>query len=308
VGAGFIGRSWAVVFARAGCEVRLFDHVAGVAESALEELAQLLDELEHVDLLDGQRASEVHRRVSAVLDLGQAVEGCAHVQENTPEVLELKRGVLAQIDEATPPDAVIASSTSALLPSQLAAGLAGGARCLVAHPLNPPHLIPAVEIVPGPATAPEAVARTRDLMETVGQNPIVLTREVEGFVMNRLQGALLDEAMALVAEGLTSVADIDAAMRDGLGRRWSFMGPFETIDLNAPGGAADFIDRYGSAYAEIGRGRPNRHAWTGNLAETITSACRTERPLEALPARRAWRDARLAALAAHLRKQQQAEE
>lgn len=304
VGAGFIGRSWAAVFARAGCEVRLFDHIEGVAEAALEELAQLLDDLERAHLLDGQAASEVRARVSTAPDLAQAVEGSVHVQENTPEVLELKRGVLAQIDEAAPPGAVIASSTSALLPSQLTEGLPGAGRCLVAHPLNPPHLIPAVEIVPGPATGAEAVSRTCTLMAAVGQNPIVLTREVDGFVMNRLQGALLDEAVALVAEGLTSVADIDAAMRDGLGRRWSFMGPFETIDLNAPGGAADFINRYGPAYEKIGRHRPNRHAWTGELADAIAAACRDARPEEALPVRRAWRDARLAALASHLQQQQ----
>jgi 3-hydroxyacyl-CoA dehydrogenase len=282
----------------------LFDHVAGVADAALEDLGQLLDELERADLLNGQKASQVLGRISAGTDLGSTVEGCVHVQENTPEVLDLKRDVLAAIDAAAPPAAVIASSTSALLPSELAAGLPGAARCLVAHPLNPPHLIPAVEIVPGPATGADAVARTRALMAEVGQNPIVLTREVEGFVMNRLQGALLDEAVALVAEGLTSVADIDAAMRDGLGRRWSFMGPFETIDLNAPGGAADFINRYGPAYQRIGQGRPNRHAWTGELAEAIAAACRDARPEEGLPARRAWRDARLAALASHLRQQQ----
>src|SRR5690606_2084294 len=105
-------------------------------------------------------------------------------------------------------------------------------RCLVAHPINPPHIIPLVEIVPAPWTDPAVVERTRALMNEVGQAPIQLTREVSGFVVNRLQGALLAEAFRLVENGVCTTADVDAAVADGLGLRWSFVGPFETIDLN----------------------------------------------------------------------------
>jgi 3-hydroxyacyl-CoA dehydrogenase len=138
-------------------------------------------------------------------------------------------------------------------------------------------------------------------MEGAGQKPFALSHEIEGFVMNRLQGALLDEAMLLVEQGYVSVEDIDTAMRDGLARRWVFMGPFETIDLNAPDGIGDFLDRYGPAYSEIGRHRPNRLAWEGTLAETVVAARRALLPAERLAERQAWRDSRLARLAALLR-------
>ena len=142
---------------------------------------------------------------------------------------------------------------------------------------------------------------TRSLLAAIGQKPVVLRREIEGFVMNRLQGALLDEAFSLVGRGYASVEDIDTAMRDGLGRRWAFMGPFETIDLNAPGGVAAFIERYGPAYAEIGRERPGREVWNTDLAETVVAARRAALPESDLPARRAWRDARLAKMAVEAR-------
>lgn len=300
VGTGLIGRSWAICFARRNHQVRLFDHVAGAADRAAAALHDDLTALAAAGLLDGQDAAAVGARISVARSLETAVADAGHVQENTPEDLAVKRQIFAQLDRAAPPDAVLASSTSALLPSRFSQGLTGAARCLVAHPLNPPHLIPAVEIVPAPDTAPGTVAATAALMRAIGQQPIVMAKEIDGFVMNRLQGAVLDEAMTLVAQGYCSIADVDAAMRDGLARRWSFMGPFETIDLNAPGGVSDFFRRYGAAYAEIGRQRPNRHAWQGALAERVTAERREALALHDLPARQAWRDARLAALARHI--------
>jgi 3-hydroxyacyl-CoA dehydrogenase len=301
VGTGLIGRSWAIAFARAGCAVRLFDHVPRAAATALEEIARTLSDPVAANLPRGTQPQAVLGRIGSAPSVGEAVAGALHVQENTPEVLDLKQRIFAELDAAADPGAVIASSTSALLPSRFAAGLPGSHRCLVAHPLNPPHLIPAVEIVPSPETSPAAVAATRELLTGIGQKPVVLRREIEGFIMNRLQGALLDEAFLLVARGYASVEDVDTAMRDGLARRWSFMGPFETIDLNAPGGVAGFIDRYGAAYAEIGRERPGREAWTGDLADAVIAARRRALPKADLPARAAWRDARLAALATHVR-------
>ncbi len=197
------------------------------------------------DLLDGANAAGVRSRIVLEPELRRALHGTVHIQENAPETLETKRRVFAQLDAAAPPDAIIASSSSALLPSAFVAELPGRRRCLVAHPLNPPHLVPAVEIVPAPDTDPEVVARCAALMRRIGQSPIVLTREIEGFVMNRLQGALLEEAFRLIDAGIVSASDLDVALKDGLGLRWSFMGPVETIDLNAPGGVSDFVGRYG---------------------------------------------------------------
>lgn len=298
IGTGIIGQSWAISFARAGHAVRLFDHMEGAADAALPSIAQMLARLASRDLLRGQTQESILERITVAHSLSAALEGAAYIQESTPEKIDIKRGIFAELDAHAEPDAVIASSTSALLPSQFTEGLPGGHRCLVAHPLNPPHLIPAVEVVPSPQTAPAYLTGTAQLLASIGQEPVIARKEVAGFIMNRLQGALLDEAFALVRDGVASTEDIDTAMRDGLARRWSFMGPFETIDLNAPGGVSAFLQRYQEAYDEIGKGRPDRPAWNGTLADEIIAACRSVRPLDTLDDRQAWRNEQLAALSA----------
>jgi 3-hydroxyacyl-CoA dehydrogenase len=224
------------------------------------------------------------------------------VQENTPEDLETKKRVFAQLDRAAAPDAVLASSTSALLPSRFTESLAGRARCLVVHPINPPYLIPAVEIVPAPWTDPQVVERTRTLMKAAGQAPIVMKREIDGFVMNRLQGALLEEAFRLVADGYASVEDIDIGLREGLALRWSFMGPFETIDLNAPAGVRDYVTRYQQIYERLFPSMQRRVDWAGPVVDEIERDRRAKLPEAELLQRQMWRDRRLMALAAHKRK------
>ncbi len=296
VGAGLIGQAWAIAFARANHPVSLHDHDPAAARAAKDAIAEKCRALAARDLLGGQSSDDLCARISHAETLHETVADAIHIQENTPEDATIKAGVFAQLDALSSPGAVIASSSSALLPSQFTRGLDGADRCLIAHPLNPPHLIPAVEIVPGPATSRETVSRTVELMRDIGQSPVTTTREVEGFIMNRLQGALLDEAFSLVDKGLASVEDIDTAVRDGLARRWVFMGPFQTIDLNAPGGVSDFIDRYGPAYDHIGAERPNRARWEGRLRETVTAAC-AGRDRAALSNQR---DDRLAALAQFL--------
>ena len=299
IGSGIVGQSWAISFARGGFAVRLYDPADGVATAARHDIAASLADLARHDLLAGQTPATVLDRIAVAPSLPDALQGVVHVQENAPERPDLKRALFAELDAMAPPGAVLASSTSALLPSSFAAGLPGAHRCLVAHPLNPPHLIPAVEVVPGPFTAPAAVDACCDTLRRAGQMPFRVGREVAGFVMNRLQGALLDEAMALVDQGIATVEDIDIAMRDGLARRWAFMGPFETIDLNAPGGVQGFIERYGAAYAEIGSARPNRPEWQGALAGRVVAARRAALPLDELSTRYAWRNAELARLARH---------
>ena len=300
VGAGLVGRSWAIAFARGGFEVALHDADPDAAREAVSALPAALDPLETLGLLGGRTPAEIREAIRPAGDLRDAVEGAVHVQENVSERIEVKRAVLGELDRLCPPGTALASSTSALMPSALARGLSHPERMLVAHPLNPPHLVPAVEVVPHPGTDPAVVEAVRDRLRRAGQTPVTLARETEGFVMNRLQGALLDEAFALVAEGVAGPEEVDQAMRDGLARRWAFMGPFETIDLNAPRGVRDYAERYGPAYEEIGRGRPNRHRWEGPLMDTIAADRAARLPAEERAARMAWRDARLAALAGHL--------
>ena len=301
VGCGLVGRSWAMTFARGGFEVALHDAAPGAARDALDALPAALAPLADLDLLGGRSPEAILDLIRVAETPEEAVEGAEHVQETVSERIEVKQALLAELDRLCPPATALASSTSALMPSALAEGLAHPERVLVAHPLNPPHLISAVEVVPHPGTDPGVVGAVCDRLRRAGQTPFVLGHETDGFVMNRLQAALLDEAFALVAEGVARPEDVDVAMREGLARRWAFIGPFETIDLNAPGGVPDYLARYGAAYDVMGRGRPNRPRWEGALAEAVVAARAEALPAEERPARMAWRDRRLAALAAHLR-------
>jgi len=299
VGLGVVGRAWAVSFARAGHEISIWDERAEAIDDALAFVNKILPELDANDLLRGEAPLGVRSRMRRAGSLEEALEGASYVQENAPEDVETKRQVFAGLDRRAEPDAILASSTSATLPSLFTEPLAGRARCIVAHPLNPPHLIPAVEIVPAPWTDPAVVEQAAALLAAAGHTPIVLKREIDGFIMNRLQGALLEEAFRLVADGFASTEDVDAALRDGLAMRWSFMGPFETIDLNAPGGVRDYARRYQPIYARIFPSTQRRVDWSGPAMDGIEAERRARLPAGRLGERAAWRDRRLMALAAH---------
>lgn len=302
VGAGFIGRAWAISFARAGHTVALWDGDKSAPGKALSYIEKLLPDLEAQDLLNGDTTTAVRNRMQAFDRLEDALAGADHVQENTPEEVEIKRAIFAELDALAPPNAILASSTSAILPSALTEHLAGRARCLVVHPLNPPYLIPAAEVVPAPWTDAGVVTRTADFLRAAGHAPIVMKRELDGFVMNRLQGALLEEAFRLVANGHASVEDVDIGIREGLALRWSFMGPFETIDLNAPGGVRDYVERYESIYKRLHAEMQTRADWAGPVLKEIEAERRKHLPAGKLQDRQAWRDRRLMALAAHKRR------
>ena len=302
VGSGFIGRAWAIAFARAGHRVALWDQDPHAPAKALDFIASVLPDLAANDLLNGAKPETLLARLRPERDLAAALAGADHVQENAPERLDVKKALFAELDRLAPKDAVLASSTSALLPSRFTESLAGRARCLVIHPLNPPYLIPAAEIVPAPWTSPETVERARAFLVEAGQAPIVMKREIDGFVMNRLQGALLEEAFRLVADGYATAEDVDIGLREGLALRWSFMGPFETIDLNAPGGVRDYVERYQGIYANLFPQMQRRVDWAGPWLKEIESARRAKNPADKLVERQKWRDRRLMALAAHKRR------
>jgi L-gulonate 3-dehydrogenase len=302
VGSGFIGRAWAISYARAGHDVVLWDAVAGAPDKAIDYIAGVLPELSANGLLGGSEPGQVRARLSTADTLEAALDGAGHVQENTPEDLEVKCKVFAQLDAAAPETAVLASSSSAILPSKFTEDLKGRARCLVVHPINPPYLVPAVEVVPAPWTDPAVVERTRDFLISAGHAPILMKKELDGFVMNRMQGALLEEAFRLVADGYASIEDVDIGIREGLALRWSFMGPFETIDLNAPGGVRDYVERYQGIYERLHPSQQRRVDWLGELMDRIEGDRRKKLPADKLEERQVWRDRRLMALAAHKRR------
>jgi L-gulonate 3-dehydrogenase len=297
IGSGLIGQAWALVFARAGCQVRLWDgDLAALARAhtLVHELAVALQENQLVD-----DAEQLMACIRTCDTLSAALDGVDYVQENLPEKLELKRDIYARMDALAPPSAVIGSSTSSIPASAFTDGLTHRGRCLVAHPVNPPYLIPVVEVCGAPWTDAAAVRFCMELMDTVGQKPVHVRKELEGFVLNRLQGALLREAFRLVEEGYVDVDGLDVTIRDGLGLRWSFMGPFETIDLNAPGGLADYCERYGPMYQSIATQQVSVAPWSPALIQQIHAARRELLDSDALGERRAWRDRRLMRLALH---------
>jgi 3-hydroxyacyl-CoA dehydrogenase len=301
VGLGLVGRAWAISFARAGYDVALWDERPEAVDETLSFANKILPELDVHGLLDGEAALYVRARLRRAGSLPEAVEDAIHVQESAREDVEAKRDIFAQLDRIADRETVLASSTSAILPSSFTEPLSGRSRCLVAHPINPPYLIPAVEVVPSHWTDRNVVERTSSLLRSAGHAPVVMKREIDGFVVNRLQGALLEEAFRLIAEGSAGVEDVDIAIREGLALRWSFMGPFETIDLNAPGGVRDYAERYEQIYKRIFPSMQWRADWTGAAMDLIEAERRARLPADQLGERQLWRDRRLMALAAHKR-------
>ncbi|ANI38806.1 3-hydroxyacyl-CoA dehydrogenase [Mycolicibacterium vaccae] len=292
LGGGSIGVAFAVLFAREGFEVAVYDSVDAALPRASSELGDRL----------AQCGARCAPRVRFTSDLASAVDGAGFVQECAPERLDLKQDLFRRAAALTSPSVPLVSSSSAIVPSALAAGLgpAVSARILVGHPGNPPYLLPVVEVVPSPETAEPIVQQALSLYRSAGMRPVRVRREVEGFVFNRLQGALLREAYCLVRDGVATVDDIDEVVRSGLGRRWSFMGPFETADLNTRGGIESHAAKMGPAYERMGAERGQHDPWTPELVAQVTAQRRAILDLADWEDRVRWRDRKLTGLAAAL--------
>lgn len=236
VGAGMIGASWAALGSAHGVAVSAYDLNPGAEARFLSHVERARTQLAELGLTgDGA--------VSFSTDLAAALDGAGFVQENGPENEAVKRRLLAEIDALLPPDAIIASSTSALVRSAIVADCKRPERIVVAHPFNPPHLVPLVEIVGADV---EVVARAADFYRALGRRPVVLNREMPGHIANRLASALYREAVHLVEQGVASVADIDAALCNGPGLRWALMGPHMTYHLGGgEGGISGYLAHLG---------------------------------------------------------------
>src|SRR5260370_6517023 len=297
VGAGLIGRAWAAIFARAGWNVRLTDpHIP-----TLKAAPRLIRDELHALARHGLAADPdgAMTRVSVAASLQEAVLDVEFIQENGPEKVEEKRAIFAQLGRLAPPSALLVSSTSAIVASRFTEMLPGRARCLVGHPVNPPHLVPLVELCGAPWTSPEAIDRARNIYREIGQVPVTINREINGFVLNRLQGALLAEAFRLVGEGFISAEDLDHTVKDGLGLRWSFLGPFETIELNAPGGIPDYCARYTGFYKELASASAGPEVYQSPNVGRVIAAWPQQPTPERVNALTPPRNERLATLAAH---------
>lgn len=272
IGTGVIGAAWASAFLAAGHDVAAWDPADGAAERLRDQIARNL-------AVTGQASDGT---LTFVGTLAEAVADAGFIQESGPERLDLKQDLLARIDAAAPAGSLIASSTSGYGPTELAAAATGHPeRIVVGHPFNPAHLIPLVELVPGPATPSELVDRGLGLYREIGKKPILVRAELPGHVTNRLQAALWQEAYSLVQRGVVSVADIDTAISYGPGLRWSILGPLALQHLSGgAGGMRHLLEHLG----------PPQEVWMHDLRQVHLDDDLVERLVDGVDAELAGRD------------------
>ena len=290
VGAGVIGRSWANLFVRAGCQTRIYDSDHAQVDQALAWLTSDLDRDLEEGLISEQERQRRSERMIAHNSLPEAISGAGYVQESGPERLDLKQALYRDLDRLATSETVLGSSTSTLDMSDIARGLPGAARCVVAHPFNPPHMIPAVEVVPGRETSPETVEAACAFLSSVGQTPVRAKRYAFGFVGNRLQAALVQEALHMVSNGIADVEAVDAVIREGLGLRWAIMGPFGVANMNADGGVREYYHRFRQAYIDLMKSLGPRPSFDDELIELVGKETDRMMDPESLVEVRRWRD------------------
>lgn len=230
VGAGIMGHGIAQEFAVAGYDVALYDVEETRLRDALTRIAANLERLAAARVVAPDAAAAAPARIRPTTILADAAADADYVVEAAPENLALKRDLFAALDRLCAPAAILASNTSTFVPSSLGTATNRPDRVLVTHYFNPPFLVPLIEIVRGPETSDATVAAIYGLLKSLGKSPVVVQREVPGFIGNRLQLALVREALSIVSQGLATPADVDLVVRTSLGRRWAVAGPFETSD------------------------------------------------------------------------------
>lgn len=294
LGAGAIGTAFAATFRAAGWDVTLCDASQGARETALETIDRHSSSLKRA----GHAASALPGCVQVIDAIPQG-RHFALALEAGPERQAIKAELFAQMLGQFGPDTIFATASSAIPMSEILPDPADQARCLVAHPGNPPSLIRVIELVPAPGTLAATMETADTLFRAAGFDPVPLNAEVPAFVFNRLQSALLREAYRLVEENVIDVEGVDRLVRDGLGLRWALSGPFETADLNTAGGIRGHAERLGPAYAAIGAARGETNPdWPPALVDRVEAERRAQLPEAELPTRRAWRETALADLLA----------
>ena len=244
VGGGTIGFSWAVLFAQHGLGVNIYDISDEALDWTMREIRSAYGTLIDAGVMTKGAVDAALERIMTTTDLAAAVDDVDFVQESAPERYRIKHEIYRELDRLTGPEVILASSTSAMLMTEIQAATTRPERCVVAHPYNPPHIVPSVEIVPGEATSAETVALARDFMARLQRVPVVARVECRGHIVNHMQAAIYREALWLVGNGVATVEEIDLAFRTGPGLRLALMGPFAVGMLTSPGGLQDtMVDR-----------------------------------------------------------------
>ncbi len=247
VGSGLIGQGWATLFAASGFDVIMQDLSDVKLEAAIGQVNRNLLHLEKYGRLGDETAGVAIHRVQSTLSLAEAVRDADYIVESVPDTYADKKPVFEEMDSLAPGDTIIGSSSSGLLMSEIQSGLTRPERCVLIHPFLPVHLLPLVEVVGGNQTEMQAVDITCRLMEEIGKTPVRLKKEVSGYIVNRLQAALLREAVDLVANGVADAEEVDQAFCNSMGMRDSFIGPLLRAYL-AGDGIENFIEHYSESY------------------------------------------------------------
>merc|ERR550519_2636758 len=289
-----------MIFASAGHEVVLFDIQKSQVDAALADISDQLDALTESGLLRGKlTAKEQLGLISGTDQIQNAVRDAIHVQECVPENPELKKKVfLSMASHVTSDETVLCSSTSCLMPSKIFSDCGRTSQCIIAHPVNPPYYAPMVEIIPHDLTTQSVRQKTRDLLASVGQEPVLLNREIDGFALNRIQYAVINESWRLVQDGIMSPQDVDTVLTAGLGMRYATIGPFETIHLNAEG-TREYMEKYAETIKRVSSTFGPTPAYNDQALDEIVKIMNKEIPLNdgSMAKRRARRDKLLAGMA-----------
>lgn len=251
IGAGVIGRGWIRVFAPHGATVRVYDPNPAQIPQTLAWLERDLAADVAEGFITAAERDTILNSTRGEGDLAKALANADYVQESAPEKLDVKHALFAELDRLAPTKAILASSTSALDIGEIAKGLPGERRCVMAHPFNPPHLMPVVEMLGAPGTDPAILQQACDMLAACGQIPVRMNRYVKGFLGNRIQAAVVREALHLVESGVADAVAVDAVIRDALALRWATIGNFGANHANADEGIAQYFSRYGGSYAML---------------------------------------------------------
>jgi len=247
VGAGLIGQGWSTLFCSKGLKVTLYDVTEDILHRSLDHISSSLRFLEANNLLKPGEAAAALKLIEPTTDLAEAVHNADYVQESVPDNYEVKKPVFQEMDAHAPHYAILASSASGLLMTEIQKVTKRPQRCVLAHPMLPAHILPLVEIAGGEQTSPDTLVTTQEFMKAMGKTPVVLNREIPGYIVNRLQAALLREAIDLVDKGIASTEDVDTAFCTGIGPRDPLLGPFLRIHLTGDG-IERFFENFSRSY------------------------------------------------------------
>ena len=294
LGTGTIGASWATFFASKAIPVKMYDVDAAILENGVRKAKENLSTLVEYDLLDRSTFDRAMGNIRSAGSLREMVEGADYIQESVLENYEVKKKVFRELDSLTSADVILASSSSGLLMSEIQSVTEKPQRCLIAHPFNPPHLVPLVELVPGRQTDPESVQFVKSFFEGLGKIPVVLKKEAPGHIANRLAAALWRESIEIVTRGIASVEDVDKALYAGPGIRWALMGQHLIYHLGGgEGGYEYFIDHIGKAFGDLWKDMPTWTEISADSKKTLVQGIEDATGDKSLTELAQWRDKKI---------------